>query len=82
MNITGVIVRAWPEHLAAVQAQLLTQPGVEIHAVTEDGRLVVTVEDDNDGVLADRIMNFNAMQGVLSAAMIYHHYDSDQETTQ
>jgi nitrate reductase NapD len=82
MNITGVIVRAWPEHLAAVQAQLRDQPGVEIHAVTADGRLVVTVEDANDRQLADRIMNFNDMQGVLSAAMIYHHYDSDQETPQ
>lgn len=82
MNITGVIVRAWPEHLAAVQAQLLDQPGVEVHAVTGDGRLVVTVEDANDHQLADRIMRFNDMQGVLSAAMIYHHYDSDQETPQ
>ena len=82
MNITGVIVRAWPEHIEAVRAQLLNQPGVEIHAVTDDGRLIVTVEDANDSQLADRIMSFNDMQGVLSAAMIYHHYDSDQETTQ
>jgi nitrate reductase NapD len=82
MNITGVIVRAWPEHLAAVQAQLQVLPGVEIHAVTADGRLVVTVEDANDRRLADRIMSFNDMQGVLSAAMIYHHYDSAQETPQ
>lgn len=82
MNITGVIVRARPEHLAAVRAQLLLHPGVEIHAVTTDGRLVVTVEDANDRRLADRIMSFNDMQGVLCATMIYHHDDSDPETAQ
>jgi nitrate reductase NapD len=82
MNITGVIVRAWPEQVAAVRSQLILQPGVEVHAATEDGRLVVTVEDDDDSVLADRVLHFNDLPGVLSASMIYHHYESDQEAVQ
>jgi len=82
MNISGVLVRAWPAQIAGVRAQLEAQPGVEVHAVSEDGRLVVTVEEESDRLLADRITQFNEITGVLSAAMIYHHHESDQETAQ
>ena len=46
MNIAGVVIHARPEKLEGVEAQLLGLPGVEVHATADDGRMVVTVEDE------------------------------------
>lgn len=75
MNISGVIVRAYPEQVAAVQQCLSEIPGVEVHAATDDGRLIVTVEEDNDRILADTVLGLREVPGVLSASMVYHQYD-------
>lgn len=77
MNISGVIVHARREKLADVEAQLRQIAGVEVHAATEDGRLIVTVEDDDDRVLADNVMNLQNVPGVLSAAMVYHQFEEN-----
>ncbi|MEW6690749.1 MAG: chaperone NapD, partial [Pseudomonadota bacterium] len=44
-NISGVVLRARPENVAAVRESLAALPGVEVHAASEDGRIVVTLED-------------------------------------
>lgn len=75
MNISGVIVRARPENLAAVRARLAAIAGVEVHAATDDGRLIVTVEEADDRLLADAVLGLNNVPGVLAASMVYHQYD-------
>lgn len=75
MNISGVIVRARPEKLAAVRDRLAEIAGVEVHAATDDGRLIVTVEEANDRLLADTVLSLNDVPGVLAASMVYHQYD-------
>jgi len=71
-----------PRRLPASGHSWRPNPVSRYHAVSEDGRLVVTVEEESDRLLADRITQFNEITGVLSAAMIYHHHESDQETAQ
>ena len=75
MNISGVLVHAYPEKVAAVSRELEAIQGVEIHASTEAGKIVVTVEKPNDGSLADAVLNLQDLPGVLSASMIYHHFE-------
>ncbi|MBI5462286.1 MAG: chaperone NapD [Gammaproteobacteria bacterium] len=74
MNISGVIVHARPEQLAAVQQRLAEIAGVEVHAATEDGKLIVTVEEESDRILADTVLGLRDVPGVLSASMVYHQY--------
>jgi len=81
MNIAGVVIHARPEKLAGVEAQLLELPGVEIHATAEDGRMVVTVEDE-ESCLGDTVMAFHNVDGVLSASLIYHHFEDSEEAQQ
>lgn len=76
-NICGVLVHAAPERLEAAKRGLLALPGVEIHLEAENGRLVVTVEDA-DGVPASLTLSgFNAIEGVVSTALVYHHCETD-----
>ena len=81
MNIAGVVIHARPDKLAGVEAQLLELPGVEIHATAEDGRMVVTVEDE-ESRMGDTVMSFHSVDGVLSASLIYHHFEDSEEAQQ
>ncbi|CAG0929440.1 MAG: hypothetical protein EFKGCFLK_00123 [Rhodocyclaceae bacterium] len=79
MNISSIIVHAKPTELVSVRGQLERIPGVEIHAATDDGRLVVTIETDTDGETAGTFDRINLMDGVMSAAMVFHQFESDPQ---
>jgi len=80
MNISGVLVNALPANSESVKQKLEKIPGVEVHAVTEEGRMVVTIEDHDSRAMADTAMHLHDVPGVISAAMIYHHYEEDHDT--
>jgi nitrate reductase NapD len=79
MNISSVLVNARPERIAQVREGLLALSGVEVHAATEDGRLIVTIEGDSDQAVADMFAEINQQPDVLSVAMVYHQYESDPD---
>ena len=77
MNISSIIVHAKPTELMSVRGSLEQIPGVEVHAATDDGKLVVTIETDTDGETASTFDRINTMDGVMSAAMVFHQFESD-----
>ncbi len=81
-SICGVLVHARPEQAEAVQQRLLALPGVEIHAVTEDGRVIVTVEGDETFGAGDTLIQMQNLDGVLSAALVYQYSGTIEDTEQ
>lgn len=79
-NVCGLLVHALPERLAGVSETLSAMPGIEIHATSPDGRLVVTAEDAGEVRAIDAIGTMNDIQGIVSVALVYHHFDSDTST--
>jgi nitrate reductase NapD len=79
MNISSVIVHAKPTELLSVRGNLEQIPGVEIHAATDDGKLVITIESETDGETASTFDRINVMDGVMSAAMVFHQFESDPD---
>ena len=78
-NISSVILGVSPIDTAAVSGQLLALAGVEVHAVAEDGRMIVTIEAASDGATVDIFEAIRLMPGVLSASLVYHQYESDPD---
>ncbi len=70
-NICGVVIHARSDRQSQVEAVLQKQRGVEIHASSEQGKLVVTVESEDSHYVADTIEHFKDIDGVLSASMIF-----------
>ena len=70
MNISGVIVKTSPENLARIMEVLSGMTGIEVHGNNDDGRIVITVEQDTNS-LTDTLAEIHDVPGVLSAAMIY-----------
>ncbi|MDT8387240.1 MAG: chaperone NapD [Thiogranum sp.] len=75
MHISGVLVRAYPQHLETVSQALSGLQGVEVHGANPDGRIVVTVEQENEGSMSDLLVQMQDVPGVLSASMIYHQFE-------
>ena len=79
-NICGVLVHARPGQAEQVSACLKKLTGVEVHSVTENSRLVITIEGDTRGMVADTMSGFNKVEHVLSTSMIYQYSDTDTDT--
>ena len=79
MNIASLVVHTRPGDRDQIADQLLALPGVEIHATTDDGRLVVTVEHDASQVAADTLTAIHETKGVISAAITFQYGDNESE---
>lgn len=80
MNIAGVLVHAYPGEQDRARTSLAALAGVELHHETDDGRFIVTVEDQPDTPCGDTIMELQSAPGIASAALAYHSFEPDEPT--
>jgi nitrate reductase NapD len=79
MNVSSLIVNARDGQADCVQALLTQQPGVEIHAASPEGKLIVTIETESDRETVAAFERITQTDGVLSAAMVYHQIESEPD---
>lgn len=79
MNISSAIIHARPGSAEAVQGRLAGLDGVDVHAVSEEGRMIVTIETGDDRGTVDAFTFISQMDDVLSASMVYHQTESDPD---
>ncbi|MBI5793429.1 MAG: chaperone NapD [Rhodocyclales bacterium] len=77
MNISSAIVHARPGALSIVEAGLAALVGVEVHAISPEGKLIVTIETDDDSGNVATYERIGQLDGVMSAAMVYHQTESE-----
>ncbi|WP_343504850.1 chaperone NapD [Alloyangia pacifica] len=76
MNICGCLVHVAQDALPKARAQIEALDGTEVHAQSDDGRLVVVVVEDTDTAFAsDIIMSLHQIRGVISLTINYHHFE-------
>lgn len=78
LHIASLVVHAPPARAARVEEALLRIPGAEVHARTDNGKLVVTLEADTAQAMNERVAQIQRIAGVLSAALIYQCSDTLQ----
>ncbi|XZG69655.1 chaperone NapD [Chitinibacteraceae bacterium HSL-7] len=78
MNIYSLVIRAKPEQIPRVRADILTIAGTEIHQEFE-GRLIVTVEDVPGIRTSDALTAIQQIEGILSATLVYEYCDDTTE---
>lgn len=79
MNISSIVVRTRPEDLARVKEGLLTVPTCDIHFEDELGRVVVTVEGEDDADETAKLKRIMALPGVVSADFSYTYSGDEPE---
>ena len=75
-HIASILVQAWPEKLTAIEARLTQLSGVESHGSNEAGKLILTVETDDDSNLVDTMHSIEAVDGVIVASLVYHQVEA------
>ncbi len=78
MSISGLVVHTRPEKTDGVHRLLSKMEGVEVHTATEDGRLVVTVDQPDNRKASDTFLELQNMEGVLSASLVYNYFEQDR----
>lgn len=79
LNISSAIVHARPGTAPAVRARLTALAGVEIHAVSDEGKMIVTIESDDEADMVRTFEVLSTLDDVMSASMVYHQSESDPE---
>jgi nitrate reductase NapD len=79
VNISSLILGVLPADAEKVAAQLRLLAGVEVHAVAEDGRMIVSIETASEGATVEIFEEIRRLPGVLSASLVYHQYESDPD---
>jgi nitrate reductase NapD len=74
-HIAGIVVHASKSDMERIKQAISTFPGSEIHAISPEGKMVVTLEADRSGVIADQIDAIHSMPGVYSASLVYQHHE-------
>ena len=76
MNIASLVLRIRPETREEAEAALHALPGVECHHMSDDGRLIVTVEDVPGAAMSDTLIAVHRVPQVLAATLAYEHCDN------
>jgi len=75
-NICGILVHVRADKRDTACRALGALAGVEISQETDDGRLIVVVEDTADEWAGHILTRIPTIEGVLSTSLIYHHCEA------
>ena len=76
IHISSLIVHASPDGMQSVKDNITRLRGAEIHAESEQGKLVVVLESDSQTRVTDTIEKINGFRHVLGTALVYHQIES------
>ncbi len=79
MNISSVIVIPGPERVESVVEGLRAMDGVEVAAVSPEGKIIVTIETEGDRETIQIYETISLMDGVMSTSMAYHQKEDEPE---
>jgi len=80
MNIVSLVLRIRPETRHEAEAALHALPGVECHHMSDDGRLIVTVEDAPGAAMSDTLIAVHRVPQVLAATLAYEHTEDFEDS--
>lgn len=78
-HVSSLVVLTQPPLRHRLAEQIGALEGAEVHVVSEEGKLVVTLEGPSQGPIMTAIDAINGMPGVLSAGLIYHQFDNNDK---
>lgn len=78
LHIASVVVHATPRRAPVIADAIAGMAGAEVHARTEGGKLVVTLEADSAAAMTGAVSRIQHLDGVLSVALVYQCADSLQ----
>ena len=82
MSISGLVLHVRPERVSQVSSEIIRIQGVEVHAVGEGGKMVVTVDCPDDKDATETFTKLGDVEGVLATSLIYNYFETDTAANQ
>ncbi|HTY03945.1 MAG TPA: chaperone NapD [Rhodocyclaceae bacterium] len=79
MNLSSLIVIPHPDRVESLVAALGALDGVDIAAVSQEGKVIATIEADSDRETIETYELISQLDGLLSASMVYHQSEIEPE---
>lgn len=76
-HISSLVIHSRHERLDDVRAALRRMKGVEIHGEA-GGKMIVTLETASEHDIVSRLNEISLLDGVLSAALVFHHFEKPE----
>ena len=70
MIVVGALVEARPFWSDRVRSAMTAVPGVEVHGIAPDGRLILTVDDGQGARPGRSLQQVKELEGVVSVTLI------------
>lgn len=72
LHVASLIAHVLPAHMNDVGAWLESQPRVEIHTQSPEGKFAIVMESDHEQSVLELLDTLGQRPGVLNTALIYH----------
>lgn len=79
MNISSALVHVHPVHTCAVEQSLVALPGVEVHGISPEGKMIITIESADEDSTLETFTRIGQLEHVLAVAMTYNQSESEPE---
>ena len=79
MNISSAVIKTLPENLETVKAALVASGLCDIHFEDEQGRIVISIEGDDDEDESSKLKKISNLTNVASASFAYTYRDVPEE---
>ena len=79
VDISSVVVHVDPPGVGRVRALIDAMPGLQTHAATDDGKLVVTIEAASEDTSIALMETVRTLPGVLAVALVFHKFETDPD---
>jgi nitrate reductase NapD len=78
-HVASFVAQILMKQAEQIQQKISQIDGAEVHALSEEGKLVFTIEGKNQRLIGNRADEIKLYDGVLSLAPIYHQYLTEEQ---
>jgi nitrate reductase NapD len=78
-HIASLVLRCDPARMVEMSSVMRQLPQTEIALQDVSGKIVLVIETDQESAIAETLTRLQLMDGVASAALVYHHTFHDEE---
>ncbi len=79
-HVASFVAHSKPEGSKALAQDIEVIPGAQVHAISDEGKIVFTVEADDQRVIAHNVDQIKYHDQLLSLSPIYHQFLTEHET--
>ncbi len=78
-HVASLVAHAMTEYLHEIQTLIKSVEGAEVHAVSDEGKIVFTIEGNSHNAIGKKIDAIRGHVGLFNVSPVYHQYVNGSE---